>query len=152
MGRLPRIAAALAIAGAGAASAWFLFEHRQAGLDRHRVQIEAESAAVRGDRAQAARVLDGFLADHPRDVELLIERARVAQSAGDYNEARNRYVQAVTVDPRHAGARAALFDLTFQARARQEAEHHLERLEALLGPTSPEVTARKRLLESARPK
>jgi Flp pilus assembly protein TadD len=152
MRRLPRLLAALAIAGVGAASAWFLFAHRQAGLDRQRIRVEAESATARGDRAQAARVLDGFLADHPRDVEMIIARAKVAQSAGDYNEARNHYVQAVTLEPGNSGARAALFDLTYQAGARQEAQHHLEKLEALVGSSSPEVTTRKRMLESAPPR
>jgi Tfp pilus assembly protein PilF len=152
MGRLPRILAALALAGAGALVAWLIFSHRQADLDRQRVLMDAQVAILRGDRAQAVRLLDDFLGAHPRDFDFLFQRARVAQAAGDYNEARNRFVQAAAVDPRNGATRAALFDLTYQAGVRQEAEHHLEKLEGLLGPTSPEVTARKRLLESPRPK
>jgi Tfp pilus assembly protein PilF len=143
-----RVVSALALLAAGAAVTWGGFAYRQARIDRARILTDAREASAQGEPARAARLLDLFIARHPDDAEAQWLRAEAAQRTGDYNGARNGYLRALAADPRRSDARARLFDLTFQAGARQEAEHHLTRLQELLGANAPDVQQRRKLLDS----
>jgi len=149
MRRRFQVLAAVVLAGAGAAGSWAFFAHHHGSADRQALLTETRAASARGDHARAAVLLDSYLARHPTDVDAHLARAQTAHQASDYNGARNGYLEVLRLDPTRSAARAGLFDLTFQAGVRAEAEHHLRKLEALVGATAAEVQSRKQRLSSA---
>ncbi len=71
--------------------------------------------------------------------------AENARAAGDYNQARNFYLKAAEGGAAAAEARARLFDITWGIGAREEARHHLGKLENMVGPRDPRVIRRRAL-------
>jgi Flp pilus assembly protein TadD len=125
-------------AAAGGAALWHLHAQNRA-LEQRLRREEAGRASREGRHAEAAAVLGDILRKAPRDVDIAYLRARESDLAGDYNAAREGYLQTLALSPRHADARAALISLTARAGAHAEALHHLARLEELVGPKDPRV-------------
>jgi Tfp pilus assembly protein PilF len=106
--------------------------------------VEVAAHSLEKHDHQRARVeLDEILRRDPNNRDALFARAEVARHLGDYNTARNDYLHVLSLDPARSDARERLFDLTLQAGARQEAEHHLEKLKEALGSGSPAVLERQ---------
>jgi|SRR4051794_10754832 Tfp pilus assembly protein PilF len=134
---------------AGAAAVLYSLLARQRRVtDALGVEVATHSLE-RHDHERARARLDEVLRHDPDNPAALFARAEVARHAGDYNTARNDYLRVLALDPQRSDARAHLFDISFAAGARQEAEHHLEKLKAMLGPTAPAVLERQARLGSS---
>jgi Tfp pilus assembly protein PilF len=148
LGRKKLLAGALAVALLAGACLFLLVQQRRTS---EALALERAGRALdQHDPARAIALLDELLRRNPGNREALFARAEVAHNAGDYNTARNEYLRLLFLDPQRSDARARLFDLTFQAGVLPEAEHHLAKLEALLGEKAPEVQKRRQLLEAGK--
>jgi tetratricopeptide (TPR) repeat protein len=143
---LKGVVAAFAVMLVAAAAIIGWLQLRERRLARALSVVHAERAIARQEHDEAARLLADVLAEAPDDVEARFQRAELARHTGDYNTARNSYLMVLARDPRRAPARMHLFDLTYHAGARAEAEHHLEKLAALLGRDDPAVRSRRALV------
>jgi Flp pilus assembly protein TadD len=64
-----------------------------------------------GSARQAIELLDAIVADHPRSASALFELGLAHETAGDAEEARWQYEQALALDGEYARALEALEDL-----------------------------------------
>lgn len=71
---------------------------------------------------EAAQVLGQALADNPDDPDLHVYAANIAEGQCDVDGARVQLARALSLDPMHSRARAALFDLEYAADNYPEAE------------------------------
>lgn len=84
--------------------------------------LAAKLAILRDDLDEAGRLLAPLAGR--RDALVLYNLGLVAQKRGRYNDARNGYLEALKVDPAYAPARFNLAVLTWEAGAKDEAQHH----------------------------
>lgn len=93
-------------------------------------------AIAGGDLDEAQRWLAPLARQKPVDPRVHYNLALVADRRGDYNAAREGYLQALRADPKLAEARHNVALLTWRAGVMNEAHHHASRfLEAF--PTDP---------------
>jgi tetratricopeptide (TPR) repeat protein len=93
------------------------------GAGRDATLLAGKLAILRDDLDEAARLLTP-LAKDGGDALVLYNLGLVAQKRGRYNDARNGYLGALQVDPGYAPARFNLAVLTWEAGAKDEAQHH----------------------------
>ena len=96
-------------------------------------QVVTDSAYVltqSGNTGQAATLIDGWLATHPSDTELLLEAARLHNSLGETDQAIARYRQLLALD-RRVDARAELAAVLLDARRYTDAAEEYRRLIAV---------------------
>lgn len=85
--------------------------------------------AFREDQLDAAAGhLDAAIAQDPRDLETVFNRAVLLEKQRRYNLAREGYLKALALRPGHADSRYALARMTHAAGASDEARHHLRKL------------------------
>lgn len=139
------------LAGVGlAAGGGLLVARRQRDAGGRDEAVAGARRLLDAHNAQgAALLLDGVLMARPRDGEAQLIRGDAAAALHDFNTARNAYIQALQSPAQRAQARARLFDLTFEAGARDEARHHLDKLAEELGPDDRQVTSRRSRLNGA---
>jgi tetratricopeptide (TPR) repeat protein len=88
--------------------------------------LAAKLAILRDDLDAAQRLLEPLASD-PNDALVLYNLGLVAQRRGQYNNARTRYLAALKADPGYAASRYNLAILTWDAGAKQEAQHHAQK-------------------------
>lgn len=98
------------------------------------------------DLATAKTEFEAMLGADPKDVDALFNLGVVAGAQNQYREAREKYLEVLRVEPEHADARFNLALLTHSVGAGDEARHHLEKLEELLGPSDDRVVRLKGIL------
>lgn len=132
------VAAFTMLAGLGGAG-WWQLRTENKEMERRLFREDAMRAAREGRHVEAAKALGEVARQSPQDVEAAYMGAREADAAGDYNAAREGYLKTLALEPHHGDARARLVELTERAGARDEARHHLSRLEEQLGASDPRV-------------
>jgi tetratricopeptide (TPR) repeat protein len=97
--------------------------------------------AFRANDFVTAKVeFDKMLGDNPDDIDAHYNLAVLAARQDRYRDAREGYLKVLTLDPRHLDARYNLGLLTHSAGATMEAQHHLQKLEAIAEKGDSRVT------------
>ncbi|MBK7827591.1 hypothetical protein [Nannocystis sp.] len=111
-----------------------------AGAGRDAKLLAAKLAILRDDLDAALRLLEPLAADG-KDALVLYNLGLIAQRRGEYNNARTRYIAALKADPGYAASRYNLAVLTWDAGAKQEAQHHAQKFFELApnDPRAPEL-------------
>jgi hypothetical protein len=127
-----------------ASAALFLQQRQQrARLERELIWQKALLARQGGDRKASQRLFLAMAEEAPKDPRPRFEAACDADGMGDYNGAREGFLQVLRLDPQHADARFKLVLLTARAGVSEEAQHHLEILRKVLKPSDARLaTAR----------
>jgi tetratricopeptide (TPR) repeat protein len=81
-----------------------------------------------GDLPRARAAFAAALVRHPDNVTAVYDLALVDHTSGKYRDAREGYLNALRMDPKHADSRHNLVVLTYKAGATEEAQHHLKKL------------------------
>ncbi len=92
------------------------------GSGRDAKLLAAKLAILRDDLDAARRLLEPLATES--DALVLYNLGLIAQRTGQYNEARTRYLAALKADPNYAAIRYNLAVLTWDAGAKDEAQHH----------------------------
>ena len=114
------------------------------GAGRDAQLLAAKLAILRDDLDAARRLLTPIARDD--DALVLYNLGLIAQRSGQYNEARARYLAALKADPTHAAARYNLAFLTWDAGAKDEAQHHARKFLELT-PDAPNAPDLRRKVE-----
>lgn len=111
-----------------------------AGAGRDAKLLAAKLAILRDDLDAAKRLLEPLATDG-KDALVLYNLGLIAQRRGEYNNARTRYIAALKADPNYAATRYNLAVLTWDAGAKQEAQHHAQKFFELApnDPRAPEL-------------
>ncbi len=86
----------------------------------------------------------------PKNIDGRYNLALVAHRQNRYRDAREGYLAVLRLDPKHADSRYNLAVLTHAAGAKQEAQHHLRKLEQI-APKDPRVAKLKKALAAKPP-
>lgn len=114
------------------------------GAGRDAALLAGKLAILRDDLDEAARLLTPLAADG-KDALVLYNLGLVAQKRGRYNDARSRYLAALQADPTYAPARFNLAVLTWEAGAKDEAQHHARKFLAA-APDDPRGEELRKLI------
>jgi tetratricopeptide (TPR) repeat protein len=106
------------------------------GAGRDAKLLAAKLAILRNDLDTASNLLGPLAAAEPKDALVQYNLGLVAQRRNEYNKARTAYLAAVKADPAYAPARFNLAVLTWDANAKEEAQHHARKF-LELAPTDP---------------
>lgn len=106
------------------------------GAGRDAKLLAAKLAILRNDLDGASSLLTPLAAAEPKDALVQYNLGLVAQRRNEYNKARTAYLAAVKADPTYAPARFNLAVLTWDANAKEEAQHHARKF-LELAPTDP---------------
>src|SRR5690606_20629706 len=79
------------------------------------------------------------LDDKPTDLGSVFGAAMASQSANHYHGAREGFLKALRLEPKHAEARYRLAQMTLAIGAKAEAENHLRKLRQIVTPEDPRV-------------
>ena len=111
-----------------------------AGAGHDAKLLAAKLAILRDDLDAAQRLLEPLASDG-KDALVLYNLGLIAQRRGEYNNARTRYIAALKADPNYAATRYNLAVLTWDAGAKQEAQHHAQKFFELApnDPRAPEL-------------
>ncbi|MEO6598366.1 MAG: tetratricopeptide repeat protein [Polyangiaceae bacterium] len=101
-----------------------------------------------GKLEKAEAHYQSVLQANPNDAEAAFSAAVCNDRLGHYAAAREGFLQTLRIDPKHAEARKYLVLLTYNAGAKDEARHHLEKLAELLPKDSPTITELDALLSA----
>ena len=106
-------------------------------LSARRAQCLVYSRAAEHGRAKACfkRLLD----EHPTDLGSVFGAAMASQSANHYHGAREGFLKALRLEPKHAEARYRLAQMTLAIGAKAEAGNHLRKLRQIVTPEDPRV-------------
>lgn len=116
-----------------------------AGAGRDAKLLAAKLAILREDFAAADKLLEPLGAD-AKDADAQYNLGLVAQRRGDFNKARAGYLAALRADPSYAAARYNVAVLTWDAGAREEAQHHARKF-LELRPDDPRAAELRRRVE-----
>jgi tetratricopeptide (TPR) repeat protein len=103
-----------------------------------------------GNLAAARAEFEQMLVDNAEDVDALYNLAVIAGRQNRYRDAREGYLNVLELDPGHLDARYNLGLLTHSVGASAEAEHHLQKLEAI-APSDDHRVANLRAVLATRP-
>jgi tetratricopeptide (TPR) repeat protein len=104
----------------------------------------AALSIVAGDLDTAEQLLDALILANEKDAEALYDRALVADKRGNFNVARERYLDTLEARPNSPDARYNLALLTLRHGAREEAVHHARKFRETWpnDPRGPALQAR----------
>jgi predicted Zn-dependent protease len=143
------VSIALALASLGGGGMLLLAQRRHDRELSQQLAMLARSALERRDLSSASALIQAGLARRPGDSQLLLMRGDISRAAGDYNNARTTYLTAASDSATAAEARLRLFDMALAIGAAEDAAHHLDMLEELLGADDPRVKQRRDRLKPA---
>lgn len=131
-----RYALALALQGQGRydEAAEALDKAIQAGAGRDAKLLAGALALLKDDLDGAERHLAPIAASDPQDPVAAYNLALVADRRGNYNAARQGYLNTLRVDPCYANARYNLVYLTWKAGIQEEARHHARKFAEQVAP------------------
>jgi tetratricopeptide (TPR) repeat protein len=109
------------------------------GAGRDAKLLAGALALVKEDLDEAERRLGPLVKANPRDPDAAYNLALVADRRGNYNLAREGYLNTLKADPCYASARYNLAHLTWKAGIQDEARHHAQKFAEMAAPGDPMV-------------
>ncbi len=112
-------------------------------------RLLGRSALARSLFKEAEGHFQNVLKQNPNDAEAAFSSGVCADKVGDYLGAREGFLQALRIDPKHVQARIYLVVLTHNVGANDEARHHLQKLAEVLPKDAPELLQLEQLLSGS---
>lgn len=114
-------------------------------------RVECLALLEAAEHQRAWECFAPLLKQAPDDPGTVFEAARAAQYANKYRGAREGFLKALRLDPRHVEARYRLVQLTHAIGANPEAKNHLKKLEQIARVDDPRLAQARQLLAAAAP-
>ena len=109
-------------------------------------RVECLSLLQAAESQRARDCFAALLKEAPQDLATVFHAGRASQQANVYRGAREGYLKALRLEPKHVEARFRLVQLTHVIGAHDESENHLKKLEQIARPDDPRLAQARQLL------